>query len=53
MLKALRQNSEQKPSSKSSFLPSPTKGWYVGDNLSTAPVGTAYVLWRILRAPRI
>jgi hypothetical protein len=34
----------RKPSSKAAFLPSPTKGWYVGDNLSEAPEGTAYIL---------
>lgn len=32
------------PVSRSTFLPAPTKGWYVGDNLSTAPKGTAYQL---------
>ncbi|MGX1105453.1 hypothetical protein [Bradyrhizobium elkanii] len=32
------------PPSKTAFLPAPTAGWYVGDNLSTAPPGTAYVL---------
>lgn len=32
------------PTSKPTFLPSPTKGWYVGANLSDAPKGTAYIL---------
>src|ERR1700738_3451562 len=32
------------PVSKPAFIPSPTKGWYVGDNLSEAPKGTAYIL---------
>lgn len=35
---------KRRPSSKATFLPSPTKGWYVGDNLSEAPKGTAYIL---------
>ncbi|QOZ15945.1 hypothetical protein XI02_13870 [Bradyrhizobium sp. CCBAU 21365] len=32
------------PPSQTAFLPAPTAGWYVGDNLSTAPPGTAYIL---------
>jgi hypothetical protein len=32
------------PTSKATFIPSPTKGWYVGANLSNAPKGTAYIL---------
>jgi hypothetical protein len=43
-LNPLRDNAAKQPTSKASFLPAPTKGWYVGDNLSTAPPGTAYVL---------
>lgn len=44
MLKPIRNNAGKVPTSKTAFLPAPTKGWYVGDNLSTAPPGTAYVL---------
>ncbi|MGY3527282.1 hypothetical protein [Bradyrhizobium sp. USDA 4452] len=44
MLQPLRNNPSQKPNSKATFLPAPTQGWYVGDNLSTAPPGTAYIL---------
>lgn len=44
MLQALRPNKARRPSSKPTFLPSPTKGWYVGANLSEAPKGTAYIL---------
>lgn len=44
MLQALRQNKAKAPTSKTVFLPSPTKGWYVGANLSSAPKGTAYIL---------
>lgn len=44
MLQALRPNKSRRPSSKATFLPSPTKGWYVGANLSDAPEGTAYIL---------
>ena len=44
MLKALRPNRTQRPTSKAAFIASPTNGWYVGDNLATAPKGTAYVL---------
>lgn len=46
---ALRQKSTKGtttriPVSQPTFLPAPTKGWYVGANLSDAPKGTAYVL---------
>lgn len=49
MRSALRQKSSngktnRLPTSKATFLPAPTKGWYVGDNLATPPKGTAYVL---------
>ena len=45
MRKAARDKGPDKsPTSKVTFLPAPTKGWYVGDNLSTAPKGTAYQL---------
>ena len=45
MRKALRDKSRGRaPTSKATFVPSPTKGWYVGDNLSEAPAGTAYIL---------
>lgn len=49
MRQALRQKSTngkttQLPTSKAGFIPSPTKGWYVGANLSEAPKGTAYIL---------
>lgn len=49
MRQALRQKSSggktvRLPTSKATFLPSPTKGWYVGANLSDAPKGTAYIL---------
>lgn len=43
-LAPLRDNPARVPKSKTAFLPAPTQGWYVGDNLSTAPPGTAYVL---------
>lgn len=43
-LQPLRPNKAKVPTSKPAFLPAPTAGWYVGDNLSTAPPGTAYVL---------
>jgi hypothetical protein len=46
---ALRQKSSnggtnRLPTSKAGFIPSPTRGWYVGANLSEAPKGTAYIL---------
>lgn len=49
MRAALRQKSSngqatRLPTSKAAFIPSPTQGWYVGDNLSEAPKGTAYIL---------
>jgi hypothetical protein len=49
MRQALRQKStngqaNRLPTSKATFIPSPTKGWYVGANLSNAPKGTAYIL---------
>jgi hypothetical protein len=45
MRKAVREKAANKQAtSKPAFIPSPTKGWYVGDNLSEAPPGTAYIL---------
>ncbi|UQD69209.1 hypothetical protein JEY40_24650 [Bradyrhizobium japonicum] len=49
MRQAVRQKSTngsttRLPTSKAGFIPSPTKGWYVGANLSAAPKGTAYIL---------
>jgi hypothetical protein len=49
MRQAVRQKSSagktnRLPTSKAGFIPSPTKGWYVGANLSDAPKGTAYIL---------
>lgn len=49
MRQAIRQKSSngqtnRLPTSKAGFIPSPTKGWYVGANLSDAPKGTAYIL---------
>lgn len=40
----MKQQARRKPVSQPGFLPSPTKGWYVGANLSEAPKGTAYIL---------
>ncbi len=43
--KAVREKAANKqPTSKAAFIPSPTQGWYVGDNLSEAPKGSAYIL---------
>jgi hypothetical protein len=45
MRKAVREKArDRQPTSKAAFIPSPTQGWYVGDNLSEAPKGTAYIL---------
>lgn len=49
MRQALRQKStngrtNRLPVSKASFLPAPTQGWYVGDNLAEAPKGTAFIM---------
>jgi hypothetical protein len=35
---------QKKPVSQPAFIPSPTKGWYVGANLSEAPKASAYIL---------
>jgi hypothetical protein len=45
MRNAVREKArDRQPTSKAAFIPSPTQGWYVGDNLSEAPKGTAYIL---------
>ena len=43
-MKALRQKSNRGPVARAQFLPAPTKGWYVGENLAEAPAGTAFVM---------
>jgi len=44
MQAATRPNPGKRRVSKSTTLPAPTSGWYVGENLAAAPPQTAYVL---------